>query len=157
MGTCGGCDARQNYQRNLINGYENPVSVGDTASVEANDQTAATYSSLAARLLSGMQSDPNATATNYATGDPRRIEVPMVDFNLDGGNIGGSTVSVQGFAVLWLTSVDAKGGISGQFLDFVYGSEFSRKEGGPGSLRRWFCTCRGRTLGLKCKLTSQHE
>jgi hypothetical protein len=104
-----------------------------------------------------MRSDPIATATNYATGDPRRIEVPMVDFNSDGGNIGGSTVSVHGFAVLWLTSVDAKGSISGEFLDFVPGSEFSRKEGGPGTLRRWFCTCRGGHLVLSVKLTSQHE
>jgi hypothetical protein len=134
MGTCESCDARQNYRRNLINGYESPVSVGDTVSVEANDQTAATYSGLAARLISGTQSDPGETATNYATGDPRRIEVPMVDFNADGGNNGGSTVSVHGFAVLWITSVDAKGSMSAEFLDFMPSKGFSRSEEGPGTL-----------------------
>ncbi len=47
MGRCDGCDARQNYRRNLIDGYESPVSVGDTVSVEVSDQIAPTYSGLA--------------------------------------------------------------------------------------------------------------
>ncbi len=134
MGRCDGCDARQNYRRNLIDGYESPVSVGDTVSVEVSDQIAPTYSGLAARLLSGMHSDPGATAANYATSDPRRIEVPMVDFNSDGGNSGDYTASVHGFAVLWISSVDAKGSINGEFLAIVSGNEFPSKERRHGSL-----------------------
>jgi len=128
MGKCDGRDARQNYRRNLINGYESPVRVGDTVSVEVSDQIAATYSALAARLLAGMHSDSRATAANYATGDPRRIEVPMVDFNSDGRDSGSS--SIHGFAVLWITSVDAKGSINGEFLELVSSDQFSSQEKG---------------------------
>jgi hypothetical protein len=134
MGRRDGCDARQNYQSNLINGYESPVSVGDTVSVEVGDETAATYSGLAARLLAGMHNDPDATAANYAIGDPRRIEVPMVDFNSDCGNAGDSTGLVHGFAVLWITSVDVKGSIKPEFLDLVSGDDFPSKEKDRGRL-----------------------
>jgi hypothetical protein len=134
MGKCEGCDARQNYRRNLIKGYESPVRVGDTVSVEVSDQIAATYSGLAARVFAGMHSDSGATAANYATGDPRRVEVPMVDFNSGDGNGGGSNGSVHGFAVLWITSVDANGNIKAEFLDLVPGDDYLRKEKGRGGL-----------------------
>ena len=152
MGGCNGCDGRQNYQRNLIDGYENYISVGDTVSVEASDQTAATYSGLAARLYSGMQSDPGATPTNYATGDPRCIEVPIVDFNSDGRSNGGTTASVYGFAVLWIISAEAKGSINAEFLDLVANYESPSKE---KVLERWPRTSalNARTgFGLECKI-----
>ncbi len=78
MEKCDGRDARQNYQRNLVNGCQSSVRVGDTVSVEVSDETDMTYSGLAAWLLPGMHSDPSATAANHPAGDPRRIEVPMV-------------------------------------------------------------------------------
>jgi hypothetical protein len=134
MGGCKGCDVRQNYQRNLFNGYESPVSVGDTVSVEAGDQAAVTQSALVARLYAGSHSDPGATPVNYATGDPRRIEVPIVDFNSTGGNSDGSTALVHGFAALWMTSVDARGNINAQVLDSFATDTLLREQTGRGAL-----------------------
>ena len=134
MGGCDGCDPGQNYQRNLMNGYENPVSVGDMVSVETSDQAALTYSALAERLYSGLQSDPGATPTNYAESDPRRIEVPTVDFNSDDAHDGISATSVHGFAELWITSVDVKGNITVELLKYGSADELAPKEVGHGAL-----------------------
>jgi hypothetical protein len=99
------------------------------------------------RALSGMHSEPSATATNYATGDPFRIEGPLVDFfNAGGGTNGHSTASVQGFAVLWITSVDTKGGTNGESLDFVGSGEVSRSEGSRGALTSECWSNEDRTL-----------
>jgi hypothetical protein len=134
MGGCDGCDPGQNYQRNLMNGYENPVRVGDTISVEASDRAALTYSGLAARLYSGLQSDPRATPTNYAQSDPRIIEVPSVDFSPDDAHNGISTASVHGFAKLWITSVDAKGNITVELLESGSAVDLAPKDMKRGAL-----------------------
>lgn len=135
MGRCIRCDTRANYQRNLINGYESPVSVGDTVSVEMGDQAAATYSALAARVSSGTQSDPGATPANHAADDPRRIKVPLVEFKSGSEhNAVAPTASVHGFAALWIASIDAKGNINAEFLDFSAPDKFPRQQEHDGGL-----------------------
>jgi Putative Flp pilus-assembly TadE/G-like len=116
MGACDGCLADGNYRRNLTYGYAGPVNVGDTERVVETNQAAVTQFELIARLHEGLRSDPDATATNYATGDPRRIEVPIVDFNHGHGGNGGSVGSVQGFATLWINSIDAEGDLKAEFM-----------------------------------------
>jgi hypothetical protein len=119
MGVCSNCDPRRNYEHYLIGGYPNPVSVGEAIFVEVSDLVAATQSGLASRLYSSFQRDPAATPTNYAASDPRRVEVPIVDFNSGDrdGNNRGSMATIRGFAVLWVNSVDVEGNINVEFLD----------------------------------------
>jgi hypothetical protein len=116
MGACDGCLTDRNYRRNLTYGYAGPVNAGDTERVVETNQAAVTQSELIARLHAGLRSDPDATATNYATGDPRRIEVPIVDFNRGHGGNGGSVGSVQGFATLWINSIGADGNLKAEFM-----------------------------------------
>jgi hypothetical protein len=119
MGVCSNCDPRRNYEHYLIGGYPKPVSVGDAIFVEVNDLATATQSGLAIRLYSSFQRDQAATPTNYAASDPRRVEVPIVDFDSGDrdGNNRGSMATVRGFAVLWVNSVDVEGNINAEFLD----------------------------------------
>lgn len=130
MGVCDGCAADQNYRRNLTYGYAGPVSVGDTERVVEGDQAAVTQSELVARLHAGLRSDPDATAVNYATGDPRRIEVPIVEFNPDDSGNGGSIGSVQGFAMLWINSIDAEGNLNAEFMSLISPDKLAKTDRG---------------------------
>lgn len=114
----GSCDAGCMPSRGVLVGSQGPVGVGEILRVSENgDRGGAIRSALLARLHMGARSDPGASAANYATGDPRRIEVALVDFNRDSPGASGSTASVRGFASLWLTFVDAQGNIGAELLD----------------------------------------
>jgi hypothetical protein len=114
----GSCDAGCMPSRDALVPSQNPVEVGEVLRVsEGGDRSGAIRSALLARLDMGARSDPGASAANYATGDPRRIEVALVDFNRNRRGSSGPSASVRGFASLWLTSVDAQGKISAELLD----------------------------------------
>jgi hypothetical protein len=157
MGVCDGCDAEQNYRRNLIGGYENPVSVGDIEPVVMSDQTAATRSELTARLHAGLLGDPDASPTNYATGDPRRIEVPIVEFNPGGGDNGRSTASVHGFATLWISSIDAGGNVNAEFLELVSPNKLPLEATGRGVLTSMLSGRQGRVFRGKIRHLSMNK
>ena len=112
----GSCDTGCTPSRCASVGSQSHVDLGDVLRVCKNDGVAI-RSALLARLHIGVRSDPGASAANYAIGDPRRIEVALVDFNRDSQGASGPTASVRGFASLWLTSVDAQGNISAELLD----------------------------------------
>ena len=113
MGSCySGCIAPHGG----FDGSQSAISVGDVLKVQAADRIGAIRSALSARLDMGARTDPGASATNYATGDPRRIEVPLVEFRSGSQDATGSIASVRGFATLWLASIDAEGNISAELL-----------------------------------------
>jgi len=114
----GSCDTGCVPSRGALVGSQSAAGLGDILRVsEKGDRSLAIRSALRARLRMGARSDPGASAANYAIGDPRRIEVGLVDFNHESQNAIGSTAWVRGFASLWLTSVHAQGNISGELLD----------------------------------------
>jgi hypothetical protein len=130
----GSCDAGCVPSHGALVGFQSPIAEGDILRVQTGDRTAAIRSALLARLYMGARSDSGASATSYAIGDPRRIEVALVDFNRDGQDAVGSTASVRGFASLWLTFVDAQGNISAELLDLSPGTAPQTEVGGLRSV-----------------------
>ncbi len=117
MGYCTSCDpGGSNYKSNIINGYQNPISINDSIYTETGNLVGPTQQGINDRINSGTSSDPSGTDTNHTLNDPRMIEVPIVNFN---GVQGNSTVQVLGFAELWVVSVDGNGNITCDFINQV--------------------------------------
>jgi Flp pilus assembly protein TadG len=95
-----------NYRTNLEYGYQELISVGDLVATETGVMAGPNRQGFDARIAAGLSQFPSGTFSDHSLSDPRVVVVPMVDF---GGIAGASQVPVQGFAVLWITSVSADG------------------------------------------------
>lgn len=117
MGYCTSCDpGGSNYKNNLINGYQSTINLGDLIYTETGNLVGPTQQGINDRISAGQTVDPTGTASDYTLGDPRLIEIPIVDFSNINGN---SQVPVKGFAELWINSVDSNGNINAEFVNAV--------------------------------------
>lgn len=110
------------YGDNIVNGYQGLIHVGDMVPTETGVMAGPTKSSFNTRISAGVSQFPSGTFSNHSLNDPRVVVTPMVDF---AGINGRSEVPVQGFAVLWLSSVANNGkAITAYFIEqTVPGSE----------------------------------
>jgi Flp pilus assembly protein TadG len=110
-----GCDGATCYQDNLTNGYSGTITVGDLLSSEPGATVGPTDKGINARIQNGLAFDSSASATNFKTGDPRAVIVPVVNWN---GCKGKCTVPVVTFAAVWINSVSGTT-INATFISYV--------------------------------------
>ena len=110
------------YGDNIVNGYQGLMHVGDMVPTETGVMAGPTRTSFNARIAAGVALYPSGTFSEHSLNDPRVVVAPMVDF---AGINGKSEVPVNGFAVLWLSSVANSGqAITAYFIQqTVPGSE----------------------------------
>jgi len=123
-----------NYRTNLEYGYQGLVSVGDMVATETGVMAGPNKQGFDARIAAGLSQFPSGTFSDHSLSDPRAVVVPMVDF---GGIAGSSQVPVQGFAVLWVSSVSSNGrDITASFIEqTVPGSEPGTSSSNFGAYR----------------------
>jgi Flp pilus assembly protein TadG len=110
-----GCSGASCYQNNLTNGYSGTITVGDMLTSEPGATVGPTDKGINARIQNGLAFDSTASATNFQTGDPRAVIVPVVSWN---GCTGNCTVPVVTFAAVWINSVSGKT-INATFIAYV--------------------------------------
>jgi hypothetical protein len=100
-------------------------------SSEPGAATGPTSKGINARIQNGVAFDSSATASNFQTGDPRAVIVPVVTW---GGCTGRCTVPVVTFAAVWLNSVSGTT-INATFISYVSaGSTASATAANDGTL-----------------------
>jgi Flp pilus assembly protein TadG len=110
-----GCSGADCYRDNLTNGYSGTITVGDMVTSEPGATIGPTQQGINARIQTGVAFDSSANATNFQTGDPRAVIVPVVNWN---GCLGNCTVPVVTFAAVWLNSVSGNT-INATFISYV--------------------------------------
>ncbi len=110
-----GCNGANCYRDNLTNGYSGVVTVGDMLTSEPGATVGPTTQGINARIQNGLAFDSTASATNFKTGDPRAVIVPVVNWN---GCTGSCTVPVVTFAAVWINSVNGTT-INATFISYV--------------------------------------
>jgi Flp pilus assembly protein TadG len=110
-----GCSGANCFRGNLANGYSGTISVGDMVTSEPGATSGPTSQGINARIQNGVAFDSSATYTNFQSGDPRAVIVPLVTWN---GCLGSCTVPVTGFAAIWIDSVSGST-INATFISFV--------------------------------------
>ncbi len=115
------------YKKNIINGYEACLKVGDIIDTEPGNMAGPTISGVYS-IISGDCS----TFDNYSPDSKRLWTIPVVD-SLQ--NHGRSTVEIVGFALFFLEGADKKAGkaeITGRFIEFVTNGDISESQNNYG-------------------------
>jgi len=111
-----GGNGASNFSNNVTNGYSCRIHVGDCVETEPGKMEGPVRSSFDNRISCGASKYPSGTCSDHKLDDPRAVTVPICDFS---GVNGKSSVSIKGFAVLWLQSVDNHLGIQATFIQQV--------------------------------------
>lgn len=101
------------FAQNVMDGYSGTVNVGDLITTQTGVIKGPTQTAFNSRITSGQEEFPDGTYSNHSLDDPRAVTVPIVDF---AGINGNSQVPVEGFARIWLVSVDQKLDVTAIFL-----------------------------------------
>lgn len=105
------------YRENLKYGYPSYLRAGQVISTEPGNMHGPTEDGVRYRI----QQDPHATYTNFRSGSPRVVYVPVVSFE---GVQGRDEVAVLGFAAFFLEDyVPGEGEVRGRFLSKVVDAE----------------------------------
>lgn len=89
------------YENAMQNGASEPIAVPGTYPTNSFDRSSVSDSTRSA-LLDRINSAPDETCSTFATGSRRVVIAPIAN-----GDIGGSTVSLVGFAAFFISSVDS--------------------------------------------------
>lgn len=100
LGAPGGAVTREN----IADGYTGPLQVGDYINTEPGKKVGPVDQGFQDRLNAAAQSDPAGTFSLHTYGNPRVVYVPTVDWSTVGN--GRNALEVQGFAALWVDSVN---------------------------------------------------
>jgi Flp pilus assembly protein TadG len=107
-----GASGGNTYRNNIQQGYSGAVSTGDMVTTQTGNMVGPTDQGFASRISAGQTSFPSSSPTEPTFGDPRIIELPMVDFTAANGN---SHVPVIGFGLFFLQSSNG-GVVTGYFI-----------------------------------------
>lgn len=102
------------YEDNILNGYQSTLNVGDTVSTESGNIAGPTQQA----INSLINLDPNSTYTNFQTGSPRLIVIPIVNTLSVNGK---KPVIIVGFAAFFLEGTSGSGGhtsVIGRFIKY---------------------------------------
>src|SRR3984893_18143930 len=122
-----------NLTQNITYGSTCSYSIGNTITPETGAKGNSTQPANAVTALIGSGGNPPTDQNQIAIGDSQLVVVPLVDWN--GNNGQSSTVTIKGFAAVWLTALSGSGAaitLTGQFVKLVdqYGT-------GGGSATDW--------------------
>jgi hypothetical protein len=122
-----------NLTQNITYGSTCAYSIGNTITPETGAKGNSTAPANAVNALIGSGGNPPTDQNQIAIGDSQLVVVPLVDWN--GNNGQSSTVTIKGFAAVWLTALSGQGAaivLTGQFVKLVdqYGT-------GGGSATDW--------------------
>lgn len=109
-----------NLTQNITYGSTCAYSIGDTISPETGAKGNSTQPANAVNALIGSGGNPPADQNQILVGDSQLVVVPLVDWNANNGQ--SSTVTVKGFAAVWLTALSGSGAsitLTGQFVKLV--------------------------------------
>jgi hypothetical protein len=122
-----GSHGADQFFQNLEEGYQGSINVGDAIDAEQGQVNGPTDQGISDRVNLGQIVDPNPTNITMSSVqsaplayDPRLVVVPLVDFTGATGN--SATVTVTGFAMMWLNSYQSQGsqkGINATFLGII--------------------------------------
>ncbi|NPV52386.1 MAG: Tad domain-containing protein [Firmicutes bacterium] len=115
-----------NYRRNLVEGYQDMLHVGDEVETEPGNMVGPT-SGIEERIAK-CNHTPKCTYDNFVLGCPRLVYVPIID-SLDVH--GRSKVRIVGFAAFFLEGVEGHGGHSsviGRFIKATADGEIGEGE-----------------------------
>jgi hypothetical protein len=104
------------YLQDIENGYSGTISAGGLVTTETGVINGPTQQGINYRIDEGLNVDPTGSYADHTLTDPRAVVVPMVDFSSINGQ---SQVPVEGFAELWLASVDGSANITTYFIGQV--------------------------------------
>ncbi|MDI6869857.1 MAG: pilus assembly protein TadG-related protein [Bacillota bacterium] len=113
----------QNYEENLLQGYDGELQIGDVVETEPGNMSGPTSRGINERI----RQDPTGTYEHHDPASPRIIKVPVVEWS---GGSGRSTARVVGFAAFWLEGVGGEGNenyVTGRFMQLL------TREGTAGS------------------------
>ncbi len=104
------------YQTYLTSGYPAMLQVGQDVATEPGDMQGPTESGLSARVAAGS----GYSWQTVPLSSPAVVDVPIISQP----GCGKSSVTIVGFALFFLTSVDCNGDVQGVFLDEVMSGQF---------------------------------
>lgn len=104
------------YLQDIENGYSGSISAGGLVTTETGVINGPTQQGINYRIDEGLNVDPTGGYADHTLTDPRAVVVPMVNFSSINGQ---SQVPVEGFAELWLVSVDGSANITTYFIGQV--------------------------------------
>jgi hypothetical protein len=109
-----------NLTQNITYGSTCSYSIGNTITPETGAKGNSTQPANAINSLIGSGGNPPADQNQIAVGDPQLVVVPLVDWNANNGQ--STTVTIRGFAAVWLTALSGQGSaivLTGQFVKLV--------------------------------------
>jgi len=109
-----------NLTQNITYGSTCAYSIGDTITPETGAKGNSSQPANAVNALIGSGGNPPTDQNQIQIGDSQLVVVPLVDWNSNNGQ--SSTVTVKGFAAVWLTALSGSGAaivLTGQFVKLV--------------------------------------
>ena len=107
-----GGNGASNYEKNIKNGYQNEIAIGDLLEVENGNMSGPTTRGVNHRITQ-CHHTPACTSSSYVATCPRLVTIPVVEA------CGKKTVKVKGFAKFFLERVDGQGNKNNVWGTFV--------------------------------------
>lgn len=107
-----GGNGASNYEKNIKNGYQKEIAIGDLLEVENGNMSGPTTRGVNYRIAQ-CQHTPACTSASYVETCPRLVTIPVVE------PCGKKTVKVKGFAKFFLERVDGQGNQNNVWGTFV--------------------------------------